>query len=122
MDFSNTMLCWLRPLGAELESVRSVKVPLVGSHSQISARSKSVVERPPKMRNTLRAESKTMPAPERAIGPPVAGVRSVHVLVAGFHSHRSWNASGYWSFVLLPDSPPNMTSTLRVSSKAADCR
>ena len=80
-----------------------------------------MVERPPKMTNLLRIESKTMPAPERAIGLLPEIVRSVHVLVAGFHSHRSCSAS-IPGLMFTPVSPPNMTSSLRVSSKTADCR
>jgi len=34
VDFSNTMLCWLRAPGPEV--VRSLNVPLEGSHSQVS--------------------------------------------------------------------------------------
>ena len=37
VDFSNTMLCWLRPPGAVPESVRSRKLPSTGSHSQMSS-------------------------------------------------------------------------------------
>ena len=59
----------------------------------MSARSKLVVERPPKMMNLLRAESKTMPAPERAVGLLPEGVRLVQLLAAGSHSHRSCSAS-----------------------------
>ena len=36
VDFSNTMLCWQRASGGVPSLVRSVKLPVTGSHSQVS--------------------------------------------------------------------------------------
>ena len=63
-----------------------------------------------------------MLAPARGLGLRPAGVRLVHVPVAGFHSHISWVAAPNWLLAVAPDQPPNMTSRLRVSSKAAACK
>ena len=78
------------------------------------------------MTNFLRAESKTMLAPARGLGwlgLAPEGFRLVQMPVAGSHSHKYWDA-GRGSVEALSTfhiCPPNITNTLRVSSKAAVC-
>ena len=61
-----------------------------------------------------------MPAPPRGLGFVLAGVRLVHAPVAGSHSQMS--EAPFSKPLPSPNRPPNMTRTLRVSSKAADCK
>ena len=64
-----------------------------------------------------------MLAPARGLGfLSPAGARLVKTPAAGSHSHRYWDAGSESTELRFALSPPNMTNTLRASSKAAVCR
>ena len=90
---SKPVACPYRGLGMNPGTVRSVHAGASGSHSHVSCLGAPLapamsISRPPNTTARLRDESHTMPKSCRGEGAGAA-VRTVHVLVAGSHSHVS---------------------------------